>query len=332
MMELFRHPKFTLQTIINQEKMKTMKVFFRLMVLIMLIGSINPIDAQVSKASVPMLKLNNGLEMPQLGIGTFAISYEDAKQACLEAFRNGFRHVDCATAYRVEGAVGEAMKESGIPREEFFISSKLWVSDYANGKTLASIDTILKRFQTDYIDLLYIHQPIGDYVNAWKEMEKAVASGKVRSLGISNFDASKERFHAIVDHMKVKPVALQIECHPYAQRNDIREWVKPYDIYIECWYPLGHGDKGLLSDPVIKTIADAHGKSIAQIILRWHIQEGFSVIPGATNPVHIKENISIFDFELSETEMKTMRSLNKDKRFFNVTLEQLDSWANRANR
>jgi diketogulonate reductase-like aldo/keto reductase len=269
------------------------------------------------------------MEMPQLGIGTFAISYEQAKAACLEAFSQGFRHVDCATAYRVEGAVGEAMKESGIPREEFFITSKLWVSDYANGKTLASIDTILKRFQTDYIDLLYIHQPIGDYVNAWKEMEKAVAAGKVRALGISNFDASKERFHEIVDHEKIKPVSLQIECHPYAQRNDIREWVKPYDIKIECWYPLGHGDAGLLSDPVIKKIADAHGKSVAQIILRWHTQEGFSVIPGATNPVHIKENISIFDFVLSDAEMGTMRSLNKDKRFFNVTLEQLDSWANR---
>lgn len=309
--------------------MKTAKNIFRLMAIVLLFGCINQANAQEAKANVPMLKLNNGIEMPQLGIGTFAISYEQAKAACLEAFNKGFRHVDCATAYRVEGAVGEAMKESGIPREEFFITSKLWVSDYANGKTLASIDTILKRFQTDYIDLLYIHQPIGDYINAWKEMEKAVASGKVRALGISNFDASNERFHSIVDNMKIKPVALQIECHPYAQRNDIREWVKPYNIKVECWYPLGHGDKELLSDPAIKTIADVHGKSIAQIILRWHIQEGFSVIPGATNPAFIKENINIFDFVLSDAEMKTMRSLNRDKRFFNVTLEQLDSWANR---
>ncbi|MBK7105460.1 MAG: aldo/keto reductase [Ignavibacteriae bacterium] len=305
--------------------MKTAKNYFRLLLIVFFFVSINNINSQ-GKENVPTLKLNNGIEMPQLGIGTFAVSYDDAKAACLEAFRNGFRHVDCATAYRVEGAVGEAMKESGIPREEFFITSKLWVSDYTNGKTLASIDTILKRFQTDYIDLLYIHQPIGDYINAWKDMEKAVSSGKVRSLGISNFDASNERFHAIVDSMKIKPVVLQIECHPYAQRNDIREWVKPYNIIIECWYPLGHGDKGLLTDPAIKNIAEAHGKSIAQIILRWHIQEGFSAIPGSKNPVHIKENISIFDFELSNAEMTTMRSLNKDKRFFSVTLEQLDSW------
>ena len=305
--------------------MKTVKIYFRLLLLGLFFVCINNVNAQV-KEYVPTLKLNNGIKIPQLGIGTFAISYEDTKAACLEAFRNGFRHVDCATAYRVEGAVGEAMKESGIPREEFFITSKLWVSDYANGKTLASIDTILKRFQTDYIDLLYIHQPIGDYINAWKDMEKAISSGKVRSLGISNFDASKERFLSIVDSMKIKPVALQIECHPYAQRKDIREWVKSYNIIIECWYPIGHGDKGLLNDPAIKNIADAHEKSIAQIILRWHIQEGFSAIPGSKNPIHIKENISIFDFELSDAEMAIMRSLNKDKRFFNVTLEQLDSW------
>jgi len=309
--------------------MKTAKSLFLSMAVVLLFGSISHLNAQGTKADVPTLKLNNGMEMPQLGIGTFAISYEDAKMACLEAFKNGFRHVDCATAYRVEGAVGEAMKESGIAREEFFIASKLWVSDYADGKTLASIDTILKRFQTDYLDLLYIHQPIGDYVNAWKEMEKAVESGKVRALGLSNFDASDERFHEIVDNMKIKPVALQIECHPYAQRNDIREKVKPYGIIIECWYPLGHGDPGLLSDPVIKEIADAHGKSIVQIILRWHMQEGFSAIPGSKNPAHIKENIDIFDFELSDGEMAKMRSLNKDERFFNMTLEQLDRMATR---
>jgi len=309
--------------------MKTSINYFRLMVVVLLFGSINHIHAQGTKANVPMLKLNNGMEMPQLGVGTFAITYEQAKEACLEAFRNGYRHVDCATAYRVEGAVGEAMKESGIPREEFFIASKLWVTDLCGWQNPCinryNIETLSDRL---YRPALYPSA----YRRLYQCLErygKAVASGKVRALGLSNFDASKERFHAIVDHMKIKPVALQIECHPYAQRNDIREWVKPYGIIIECWYPLGHGDKGLLSDPVIKKIADAHHKSIAQIILRWHIQEGFSVIPGATNPVHIKENISIFDFALSDEEMATMRSLNKNKRFFNVTLEQLDSWANR---
>jgi diketogulonate reductase-like aldo/keto reductase len=216
------------------------------------------------------------------------------------------------------------MIESGIPREEFWIASKLWPSDYANGNTLESIDKMLERLQTTYIDLLYIHQPIGDYVSAWKAMEKAVEAGKVRSLGISNFDATDEGFRAIVDGMKIKPVALQIECHPYAQRQDIREKIKPYGIILECWYPLGHGNEELLSDPAIKTIADAHNKSIAQVILRWHTQEGFSVIPGATDPNHIRENIRIFDFTLSDAEMGVMRSLNKDQRFYNVPIEQLE--------
>jgi diketogulonate reductase-like aldo/keto reductase len=284
------------------------------------------LSAQETKANVPTLKLNNGLEMPQLGLGTFNIpSHETAKEACLTAFRNGYRHVDAAHVYRVERALGEAMKESGIPREEFWITSKLWLSDYANGNTLEAIDKMLARLQTTYIDLLYIHQPVGDYVGAWKEMEKAVAAGKVRALGISNFDYTEEGFHAIVDSMKIKPVALQIECHPYAQRLDVREKAKAYNIQIECWFPLGGAmsNGALLKDPVIKEIAAAHHKSPAQIILRWHIQEGFSVIPGATNPDYIKENISIFDFALSDEEMATMRSLNKDKRFFNVPLEDL---------
>ncbi|MDR1879583.1 MAG: aldo/keto reductase [Tannerellaceae bacterium] len=274
-----------------------------------------------------MLKLNNGLEMPQFGLGTFNTpSNEVAKEACLTAFRNGYRHVDTAHAYGNESAIGEAVKESDIPREEFWITSKLWPSDYATGNTLASIDKMLARLQMDYIDLLYIHQPIGDYVAAWKEMEKAVETGKVRALGISNFDASDEAFHAIVDNMKIKPVALQIECHPYAQRKEMREKIKPYGIIQECWFPLGGAmSQGvLLKDPVITAIAAAHHKTPAQIIIRWHIQEGFSVIPGATNPDYIKENIRIFDFALTEEEMAAMRSLNKEERFFKVPFEQLE--------
>jgi diketogulonate reductase-like aldo/keto reductase len=295
-----------------------------LSVAFMLSGSVSLLNAQV--ANVPTVKLNNGLEMPQLGLGTFNIpSHEIAKQACLVAFKNGYRHVDAAHVYRVERALGEAMKESGIPREEFWITSKLWISDYANGNTLESIDKMLERLQTTYIDLLYIHQPVGDYVGAWKDMEKAVAAGKVRALGISNFDYTEEGFHAIVDSMKIKPVALQIECHPYAQRLDMREKAKLYGIAVECWFPLGGAmsQGALFKDPVIKDIAAAHQKTPAQIILRWHIQEGFSVIPGATNPDYIKENISIFDFALSDDDMAIMRSLNKEKRFFTVPFEQL---------
>jgi diketogulonate reductase-like aldo/keto reductase len=305
--------------------MKNVKSYFPL-IACLLFGNINPVNAQEPKINVPTLKLNNGLEMPQLGLGTFNIpSHEIAKGACLVAFKNGYRHVDAAHVYNTEKAIGEAMKESGIPREEFWITSKLWLSDYADGNTLESIDKMLARLQTDYIDLLYIHQPVGDYVGAWKEMEKAVEAGKVRALGISNFDYTDEGFHAIVDSMKIKPAVLQIECHPYAQRKDMREKVKPYGITVECWFPLGGemSNGALFQDPAIKAIAAAHQKTPAQIIIRWHIQEGFSVIPGATNPDYIKENISVFDFALSDDEMATMRSLNKEKRFFNVPFEQL---------
>lgn len=307
--------------------MKSIKNFLAVITLL-LIGNFSFVNAQVVNVKVPMVKLNNGIEMPQLGLGTFTVSNEDCKVACLVALKNGYRHIDTAHAYRNESGVGSAVKESGIPREEIWITSKLWPSEYGEGTTMEAIDKMLARLQTTYIDLLYVHQPVGDFVGAWKDMEKAVEAGKVRALGISNFDDSDEAFHAIVDNMKIKPVVLQIECHPYAQRINIREKVKPYGIAIECWYPLGHGSKELLSDPVIGKIAEAHNKTIAQIILRWHIQEGFSVIPGATNPDYIKENISIFDFELSNEEMSTMRALNKEKRFFNMTLEQKQGFVN----
>jgi diketogulonate reductase-like aldo/keto reductase len=266
--------------------------------------------------------------MPQFGLGTFRATNEACKDACLVALKNGYRHFDTAHAYGNESGVGAAVKESGIPREEIWITSKLWPSEYGEGITMQAIDKMLARLQTTYIDLLYVHQPVGDFVGAWKDMEKAVGAGKVRALGISNFDDSDEVFHAIVDNMKIMPAVMQIECHPYAQRLDVREKVKQYNIAIECWYPLGHGDKGLLSDPVIAKIAEAHSKSIVQIILRWHIQEGFSVIPGATNPDYIKENINIFDFSLNNAEMATMRSLNKEQRFFNMTLEQKQGFVN----
>jgi diketogulonate reductase-like aldo/keto reductase len=292
----------------------------------MLFGSINLLNAQV--VNVPTVKLNNGLEMPQFGLGTYLASNKDCKQACLTAFRNGYRHVDCAHAYQNEWGLGEAIKESGIPREELWITSKLWPSEYGEGTTIEAIDKMLARLQTDYIDLLYVHQPVGDFVGAWKDMEKAVAAGKVRALGISNFDLNDEVFHAIVDSMKIKPAVLQIECHPYAQRLMMREKVKPYNIAVECWFPLGGAiSRGaLFKDPVIQDIAAAHHKSPVQVILRWHIQEGFSVIPGATNPDYIKENIEIFDFALSDDEMAAMRSLNKEQRFFNMRQEQLEGF------
>ena len=281
---------------------------------------------RTDKWGVPYVKLNNGVEMPRFGLGTYAVSNDDCRQACLVALKEGYRHIDTAHAYNNEKGVGAAIKESGVPREEIWVTSKLWPTEYGEGKTLEAIDAMLERLGLEYIDLLYIHQPIGDYVSAWKDMEKAYEQGKVRALGISNCDAKEEAYNAIVEGMKIKPAVHQIECHPYAQRLYMRKKHEPYQIVTECWFPLGHGDKNLLSDATIAAIAKKYNKTIVQIILRWHIQEGFSVIPGNINPGWIKENISIFDFKLDEEDMKTMRSLNQEKRFYNMSLEQLEKF------
>lgn len=284
-------------------------------------------DMYKTAANVPMVQLNNGILMPQFGLGTFLQpSDEVCEQSCLTALRAGYRHFDTAHAYNDEAGVGRAVKESGIPREEIWITSKLWPTEYGEGKTLKAIDGMLERMQLDYIDLLYVHQPVGDFVGAWKDMEKAVAMGKVRALGISNFDANDEVFEKIMAESRVKPAVLQIECHPYAQRLTMRKKVKHYGIQVECWFPLGGAmsNGALFKDPTIIAIAEAHGKTPAQLILRWHIQEGFSVIPGASNPDYIKENIRIFDFTLSDEEMAQIRSLNKEERFFNATYEQVE--------
>lgn len=275
-------------------------------------------------ANVPVTKLNNGTLMPRFGLGIFMQpSDEVCKQSCLTALKAGYRHIDTAHAYNDERGVGQAVKESGIPRNEIWITSKLWPTEYGEGKTAEAIDNMLTRLQTDYIDLLYVHQPVGDFVGAWRDMERAVEAGKVKALGISNFDANDSVFNLIMSEARIKPAVLQIECHPYAQRLDMREKVKPYGIQVECWFPLGGAmsDGALLKDSTILKIAESHGKTAAQIILRWHTQEDLSVIPGATNPDYINENIQIFDFELTSEEMEAMHSLNKEQRFFNATYE-----------
>lgn len=305
------------------------KYLFSLGVILASIFQASASDANpyVGTANVPNVQLNNGILMPRFGLGTFlqpndSVCYNSVSTA----LKAGYRHIDTAHAYGDERGVGLAVKESGIPRNEIWITSKLWPSEYGEGKTLAAIDRMLERLNTDYIDLLYVHQPVGDFVGAWKDMEKAVAMGKVRALGISNFDANDEVFQIIMRESTVKPAVLQIECHPYAQRVEMREKVRPYGIHVTSWFPLGGAmsQGALLRDPEIMKIAEAHGKTPAQIILRWHIQEGLSAIPGATNPDYINENIGIFDFELTAGEMQTMRSLNKETRFFNMTLPQVE--------
>ena len=267
------------------------------------------------------ITLNDGNKIPQFGLGVFQISGDEkTKEACLEAFKLGYRHIDTAHAYQNERGVGQAVKESGIPREEIWITTKLWPSEYGEGKTAKAIDNMLARLQTEYIDLLLLHQQFGDYLGAWKDMEKAVAEGKVKSIGLSNFES--ERLEEVLAAATINPSVLQVECHPYYQQNDLKKRIAPYNTVIESWYPLGHGDAALIEEPVFTKLAEKYGKTNAQIILRWHIQEGIIVFPKSTNPVHIKENIDIFDFELTEEEMNEIRQLDKGFRYFTMTLKE----------
>ena len=268
--------------------------------------------------------LNDGNKIPQFGLGVYMIPGDDnTKAACLEAFRAGYRHIDTAHAYQNERGVGAAVKESGIPREEIWITTKLWPSEYGEGKTAEAIDKMLSRLDTDYIDLLLLHQQFGDYIGAWKDMEKAVAAGKVKSIGISNFES--ERLEELFDAATIKPSVLQVECHPYYQQTQLKERIAKYGTVIESWYPIGHGDKNLLNEPVFTELAEKYGKNNVQIILRWHIQEGTIVFPKSTNPKHIQDNIDIFDFELTTEEMERIHALDKGVRFFNMSLAEQEA-------
>lgn len=307
--------------------MKISRILSIIMVFLMGTTTINATEKEVN--GQPYVQLNNGQRMPRFGIGTYNVPGDSvAEDAVAYALKCGYRHIDTAHAYRVERGVGKAVKESGIPRSEIWITSKLWPSEYGEGKTMEAIDKMLERLQTDYIDLLYVHQPMGDYRGAWRDMEKAVKQGKVRSLGISNFDASDSLFNDIMEFAEIKPAVMQIECHPYAQRKEWQQKTRQHNIQLECWFPLGGemSNGALFKDPTIQKIAKVHGKSPAQIIIRWHIQEGFSVIPGATRHDYIKENISVFDFYLTDEEMAQMRSLNKEKRFINMDYKQAEKF------
>ena len=268
--------------------------------------------------------LNDGTKIPQFGLGVYMVPEgEQTVNAVLDALKTGVRHIDTAHAYQNERSVGKAVKISGIPREEIWITTKLWPSEYGEGKTAAAIDKMLERLDTEYIDLLLLHQQFSDYLGAWKDMEKAVRAGKVKSIGISNFES--DRLEEICEAATIKPSVLQVECHPYYQQNALKDRLAPYGTVIESWYPIGHGDKGLINESVFSKLAEKYGKSNVQIILRWHIQEGNIVFPKTTNPQHMKDNFDIFDFELTEDEMNEIRSLDSGKRFFNMTLEQQEA-------
>ena len=266
--------------------------------------------------------LNNGIKMPMAGIGTFLLTPDEAEASVLSALQCGYRLIDTANAYVNEKAVGRAMRKSGISRDEIFLETKLWPSFYEQED---AVEKTLQRLGTDYIDLLLIHQPAGNYVAGYRLMEKAYKEGKVRAIGLSNF--TPEQVQEILDICEVKPAVLQTEVHPYSQEKELKAFLDKEGIVIQAWYPLGHGDKALIQEPLFTEFGKKYGKSNAQVILRWHIQAGNIVIPGSKNPAHIKDNFNLFDFALTDDEMAKITALDKQKRYYTSTPEMLKKYA-----
>lgn len=268
------------------------------------------------------LNLNNGTRIPMAGLGTFMLQPDEAEYAVLTALRNGYSLIDTANAYMNEKAVGRGMKKSGVSREKIYLSTKLWPSIYADAEQ--AIEDTLKRLDTDYIDLLFLHQPVGDYIGAYKAMERAVKAGKVKSLGLSNFTQVQTK--ELIEQTEIKPAFVQVEAHPYYPQTELKAVLAEYGTAVMAWFPLGHGDKTLLEEPVLAKLAKKYGKSTAQVILRWHTQIGNIVIPGSKNENHIADNINIFDFALTKVEMEEISALNKNMRYYTVTEEALQGY------
>ncbi|MCR5228723.1 MAG: aldo/keto reductase [Solobacterium sp.] len=250
----------------------------------------------------------NGLRMPALGLGTSNIKPELAEDAVCEAIRCGYRHIDTASSYLNEKAVGRGIAKSGISREKLFITVKVWPSDYTRAEQ--AVEGSFRRLGIDYADILLVHHPVGDYFGCWQTFEELLKKGKTKALGLSNF--SMEQIQEFIDRFEVKPSLVTVESHPYASQKKLRQFLNDNGIVMEAWYPLGHGDKKLTEEPVFRKLAEKYGKSVVQIILRWHIQIGNSVLPGSGNPEHIRQNLDIFDFSLSSEDMAEIAELDTE--------------------
>lgn len=272
------------------------------------------------------VKLYNNVEVPVLGIGTFMISPEDTEKSVYAALKLGYRMIDTANAYMNEEAVGKALKKAVndgiVAREEVFVSTKIWATLYEKE---SAVDDTLARLGLDYVDLLFIHQPAGNYMAGYRMLEKAYKDGKAKSLGISNFEG--EKLEKLLADSEIKPHVIQMEAHPYCTEKEIRDRLAEYGTATMGWYPLGHGDRGLVNEEVFTKLADKYRKSNAQIVLRWHTQMGFITIPGSKNPDHIRDNGDIFDFTLTEEEMAEIAKLDGTKKYYHADEEQVEKYA-----
>ena len=260
------------------------------------------------------VKLNNGIEMPILGFGVYQITPEECERCVLEAIQIGYRSIDTAQAYFNEEEVGNAIRKSGIPRNEFFITTKVWVSNAGYEKAKASIDESLRKLQTDYIDLLLIHQPFGDYYGTYRAMEEAYKEGKVRTIGVSNF--YPDRFIDLAEFVDIKPAVNQVETHVFNQQVKSQEIMQQYGTQIESWGPFAEGKNNFFTNETLKKIGDKYTKSVAQVALRFLIQRGVVVIPKSVNRERMKENIEVFDFILTPDEMAAIGKLDKGESLF----------------
>ncbi len=260
------------------------------------------------------ITLNNGVKMPQMGYGVFQVNPEECERCVLDAISAGYRLIDTAQAYHNEEGVGEAIQKCDVPREELFIVTKIWISNAREEKAYASILESLKKLKSDYIDLLLIHQPFGDYYGAYRAMERAYQEGKVRAIGVSNF--YPDRFIDLQAHVDIKPAVNQVETHVFNQQMEAQEYMKEYGCHIMSWGPFAEGRNDFFKNPVLQEIGQSHGKSLAQTALRYLLQRGVVIIPKSTHKERMQENFNIFDFELSAEEMKRIEALDTKRSLF----------------
>lgn len=266
--------------------------------------------------------LNNGVKCPVIGIGTFMLTPSQAENSVREALKMGCSLVDTANAYMNERVCGRGIKESEVDRSEIFISTKLWPSEYENEN---AVDETLERLEVECVDLLYIHQPAGNWLAGYRQLEKAYREGKAKAIGVSNFEG--KYIAELETKWEIVPQFIQVEAHPYFTQKELRKTLDKYDIKLMSWYPLGHGDKALINEPVFSTLGQKYGKTPAQVILRWHTQMGFAVIPGSKNVEHIRDNLNILDFTLTDEEMAEIARLDKGERYYHRTDTQLAQFA-----